>query len=50
MYLSPGVQFLLRRNLILEGGVQVPVMNDLNGTQRAPGTRVQAGVRYIIVP
>ncbi len=50
MYLSPGIQFLLRRNLILEGGVQVPVMNDLNGTQLAPGTRVLAGVRYIIVP
>ena len=50
VYLSPGIQFLLRRNLILEGGGQVPVMNDLNGTQLAPGTRVLAGVRYIIVP
>ena len=50
LYVSPGVQFLLRRNLILEGGVQVPVLHDLHGTQLAPGTRVLAGVRYIIVP
>lgn len=50
VYLSPGIQLLLRRNLILEGGVQVPVIHDLNGTQLAPSTRVLAGVRYIIVP
>ena len=50
VYLSPGIQFLVRRNLILEGGVQVPVMHDLNGTQLAPSARVLAGVRYIIVP
>ncbi len=50
VYLSPGIQFLVRRNLILEGGVQVPVMHDLNGTQLAPSPRVLAGVRYIIVP
>ena len=49
VYLAPGIQFLLRQNLILEGGVQVPVMNDLNGTQLAPSARVLAGVRYIIV-
>ena len=50
LYVSPGVQFLLRRNLILEGGVQVPVLHDLNGTQLAPSARVLAGVRFIIVP
>jgi hypothetical protein len=32
---SPGVQFLLRRNLILEGEMQVPVLHQLNGTQLA---------------
>ena len=50
MYLSSGIQFLLRRNLILEGGMQVPVMQDLNGTQLAPSTRVLAGMRCIFVP
>ena len=50
LYVSPGVQFLARRNLILEGGMQVPVVYDLNGTQLAPGTRVLAGIRYIILP
>ena len=50
MYLSPGIQFLLRQNLILEGGAQVPVVSNLNGTQLAPSVRVLAGVRYIILP
>lgn len=36
LYVSPGVQFLLRRNLILEGEMQVPVLHELNGTQLAP--------------
>ena len=49
MYLSPGIQFLLRRNLILEAGVQVPLASDLNGAQHAPNTRILAGMRYIIV-
>jgi len=50
VYLSPGIQFLLRGNLILEGGVQIPVLRDLNGTQLAPSFNGLVGLRYIIVP
>ena len=50
IYLSPGIQTLLRQNLILEGGVQLPVMRDLHGMQLVPGMRVLVGLRYIIMP
>ncbi len=36
MYLSPGVQFLWRQNLILEAGVQLPVRRSFNGRQLEP--------------
>ena len=50
VYLSPGLQFLLRGNVILEGGVQIPVLRELNGTQLAPSFNGLVGLRYIIVP
>ena len=50
VYLAPGIQFLLWQNVILEGGVQLPVWHGLNGTQLAAGRTVLAGVRYILVP
>ena len=50
VYLAPGIQFLLRGNLILEGGVQIPIMRELNGTQLAPSFNGLVGLRYIIVP
>ncbi len=50
VFLSPGIQFLLKQNLIVEGGVQLPVVRDLNGMQLGPDFRVLVGLRYIIVP
>lgn len=50
IYLSPGVQFLWRPNLILEGGVQLPVRRSFNGSQLEPDYNVLLGLRYIIVP
>ncbi len=50
VYLASGIQFLLRPNVILEGGVQLPVWHGLNGTQLAPGSTVLLGMRYILVP
>lgn len=50
LYLSPGLQFLLLPNLVLEAGVQFPIRRSLNGTQLAPGVNALAGLRYIIVP
>lgn len=50
VYLSPGIQFLLRGNLIFEGGVQIPILREPNGTQLAPSFNGLVGLRYIIVP
>lgn len=50
VYLAPGIQFLLRGNLVLEGGVQIPIVRELNGTQLAPSFNGLVGLRYIIVP
>ena len=50
VYLSPGIQYLVRQNVILETGAQFPVVRDLNGTQLAPSVSVLVGLRYIFVP
>ncbi len=50
LYVSPGLQYLLRRNLILEGGVQLPVLRDVRGTQLVSDYNVLLGIRYIILP
>ncbi len=50
VYLSPGVQFLLEQNVILESGVQLPLVQRLNGRQLGPSVRFLFGVRYILVP
>ena len=50
VYLSPGVQVLLRQNVILEGGVQWPIRRRFRGAQLEPQFTVLIGARYIIVP
>ena len=50
IYISPGVQFLWRQNLILEGGVQLPVRRSFNGNQLETDYTVLVGLRYIIIP
>ena len=50
LYLSPGVQVLLRQNVILEGGVQWPIRRVFRGAQFEPRFNVLIGARYIIVP
>ncbi len=50
LYLSPGIQYLLRPNFVVEAGVQLPAVRYLNGTQLAPSINVLFGLRYIIVP
>lgn len=50
VYLSPGVQVLVRPNIVAEAGVQLPVLRDLNGTQLGPDVNALVGIRYIIVP
>lgn len=50
LHLSPGIQYLVRQNVILEAGAQFPIVRHLNGTQLAPGTSLLFGLRYILVP
>lgn len=50
LYLSPGIQYLVRQNVILEAGAQFPLVRDLNGIQLAPNANLLFGLRYILVP
>jgi len=50
LHLSPGIQYLVRQNVILEAGAQFPIVRDLNGTQLAPNASLLFGLRYILVP
>ncbi|HEV57995.1 MAG TPA: transporter [Phycisphaerales bacterium] len=45
LFLTPGIQYVGRR-WILEGAVQVPVVQDLNGTALENDYIVRAGVRF----
>ena len=46
-YLSPGLQWVVAPRLLLEASVQIPVIQDLNGTQTRFGFRPGAGIRYL---
>ena len=50
LFVSPGIQFLVKQNIVLEGGVQIPIVRDLNGTQLGADFNVLVGARFIIVP
>ena len=45
LFLTPGIQYVTRR-WILEGAVQLPVVQDLNGTALESDYIVRAGVRF----
>ncbi len=46
-FLSPGLQWVALPQLLFEGSVQVPVVQDLNGTQSDHGIRVALGSRFL---
>ena len=46
-YLSPGLQWVVLPQLLLEGSVQIPVIQDFNGTQRDFGIRPALGLRFL---
>lgn len=46
--LSPGLQYFLRPNLILDFSVPIPIVRDLNGEQPKPLTSFLFGFRYIL--
>ncbi len=46
-YLSPGVQWVVLPQLLIEGSVQIPVIQDHNGTQPDFGIRPALGARFL---
>ncbi len=48
LFLSPGLQWVPLTNLLVEASAQVPVYQNLLGTQLATDYRVGAGVRYLL--
>lgn len=50
VFVAPGVQFFPLENVIWEAGVQLPVVDGLNGTQLGPSFRFRSGLRWIVAP
>ncbi len=50
IYLSPGLQWIPRPNLAVEGSVQVPVSRRVRGTQLAPEWSGALGLRVLFGP
>lgn len=48
LFLSPGFQWLARENLVLEAGVQIPVRQELNGTQLGTDFNFRSGLRWLL--
>ncbi len=46
-YLSPGLQWVVLPQLLLEGSVQIPVIQDFNGAQADIGIRPAFGLRFL---
>jgi len=46
-YLSPGIQWVLLPQLLIEGSLQIPVLQDHNGVQPDYGLRPALGARFL---
>lgn len=46
-FLSPGLQFVPLPQLLLEASLQIPVLQDLNGSQLEHGLRPSIGARFL---
>ncbi len=46
-YLSPGIQWVLLPQLLIEGSLQIPVLQDHNGVQPDYGVRPAIGARFL---
>ncbi len=46
-FLSPGVQWVVLPQLLLEGSIQIPVLQTYNGTQPTIGLRPALGARFL---
>jgi len=50
IFLAPGVQFFPLENVILEAGLQLPLVDELNGIQLGSSFRFRSGLRWIVAP
>ncbi len=48
IFLAPGFQFFPVRNIIFESGIQLPVWQNLNGSQLGTDFQLRSGLRWII--
>lgn len=48
IFLSPGLQWIFMRNLLVEASIQLPVFEDFNGTQLEDDFIISAGIRYLL--
>ncbi len=48
LLLSPGIEYFLRENLIIDFSIPIPVVQDLNGEQPEPLVSVLIGFRYVL--
>ncbi|MCZ6753896.1 MAG: hypothetical protein O7E49_01170 [Gemmatimonadetes bacterium] len=46
-FLSPGVQWVVMPQLLLEGSIQIPVLQTYNGSQPSVGVRPALGARFL---
>ncbi len=46
-YLSPGIQWVVLPQLLIEGGLQIPVLQNHNGVQQDYGVRPAIGARFL---
>jgi len=47
LFLSPGIQYILSGNLLVEAGVQIPIVRDFDRGQLKPDYNVLFGFRYL---
>lgn len=47
LFLSPGIQYIVNANLLLEGGIQIPILTDFPDGALEPELTVLFGFRYI---
>ncbi|MBI2504146.1 MAG: transporter [Candidatus Latescibacteria bacterium] len=48
LFLSPGIQYVPFRSLALEASVQIPVLQDLNGTQLGTNLVFKTGIQWLV--
>ena len=50
IFLAPGFQFFPFENILFEAGIQIPILEDLNGTQLGTDFNLRTGLRWFIAP